>query len=105
MTRGQFCVCANTLRDYAIWERKLYECGMDLADTPAAHMAENLQAVMCDFDSDWSYDTKKGFDWIVEWCFGEIFFEERHGREFVLKDAGALYDFLMFMNEHGWEAE
>ena len=30
MTKEQFCVCANTLRDYASWERKLYECGMDL---------------------------------------------------------------------------
>ena len=42
MTKGQFCVCANTLRDYAIWERKLYECGMDLTGTPAAHLAENI---------------------------------------------------------------
>lgn len=105
MTKGQFCVCANTLRDYALWERKLYECGMDLTGTPAARLAENIQAAMCDFDYEWAYDTKKEFDWIIEWCFGEVFCEERHGREFVLDSAGALYDFLVFMNEHGWEDE
>lgn len=103
MTKGQFCVCANTLRDYAIWERKLYECGMDLTDTPAAHLAENIQAAMCEFDPEWSYDTKLGFDWIIEWSFGEVHYEKRHGREFVLDSASALYDFLVFMNEHGWE--
>lgn len=103
MTKEQFCVCANTLRDYASWERKLYECGMDLTDTPAAHLAENIQAAMCDFNPDWSYDTKYEFDWIIEWCFSEACGADRHGRQFDLRDAGALYDFLMFMNEHGWE--
>lgn len=103
MTRGQFCVCANTLRDYAIWERKLYECGMDLTGTPAAMLAEKIQEAMCGFDVNWSYDAKKEFDWIIEWCFGEDLCEERHGHEFVLDSALALYDFLVFMNEHGWE--
>ena len=105
MTRGEFIVCANTLRDYASWERKLYECGMDLMNTPAAHLAENIQAAMCDFNPDWSYDSAQGFDWIVEWCFGEVLFAKRHGISFDLDDAGALYDFLIFMNEHGWEDE
>ena len=54
MTRGQFCVCANTLRDYTIWERKLYECGMDLTCTPAAMLAGKIQEAMCDFDVNWS---------------------------------------------------
>ena len=103
MTKGQFCVCANTLRDYALWERKLYECGMDLTGTPAAMLAEKIQEAMCGFDLNWSYDTKKEFDWIIEWCFGEDLTEKRHGCEFVLDSALALYDFLVFMNEHGWE--
>jgi hypothetical protein len=103
MTKGQFCICASTLRDYASWERKLYECGMDLTGTPAAHLAENIHAAMCEFDPEWSYDTKLGIDWIIEWSFGEARYEKRHGREFVLDNASALYDFLVFMNEHGWE--
>ena len=103
MTKEQFCVCANTLRDYALWERKLYEFGMDLTGTPAAHMAENLQTVMCDFDYEWAYDTKDELDWIIEWSYGELCAVRRHGIEFVLKDAGALYDFIVYMNEHGWE--
>lgn len=105
MTRGQFIVCARTLREYSEWERNLYRCGLDLADTPVAHMAENLQATMCDFNPDWDYDTKLGISWIVEWSYGEsdCYCQTRHGVTFNISDAAALYDFLVFMNEHGWE--
>ena len=50
MKKQNFCVFANTLRDYGSWERKLYECGIDLEGTPVAHMAENMWSAMCDFD-------------------------------------------------------
>lgn len=103
MTKEQFCICAKTLQEYSSWERKLYECGMDLTGTPASDLAENIHAAMVEFNPDWSYDTKYGFDWIIEWCFSEVCGAERHGEQFNLRDAGALYDFLVFMNEHGWE--
>ena len=105
MTRNQFCTCAKTLREYGLWERKLYDCGFDLTGTPASDLAENLHAIMCNFNPNWAYDTKLGFDWIIEWSCGEsdAYWQERHGRSFDIDDAGALYDFLVFMNEHGWE--
>lgn len=105
MKKENFCVFANTLRDYGSWERKLYECGINLEVTPIAHMAENMWAAMRDFDPSFSYDEKLGFDWIIEWTCNETPYVSiyRHGRDFDLSTAGALYDFLMFMNEHGWE--
>ena len=106
MTRKNFCVFANTLRDYSSWERKLYECGIDLEGTPVAHMAENMWSVMCDFDPSFSYDEKLGFDWIIEWAYSPDspnLIQKRHGIIFDFSSAGALYDFLVFMNEHGWE--
>lgn len=105
MTREQFITCANTLREYGDWERKLYNCGFNLTGSPASDLAENLQAAMCGFDADWSYDSKLGFDWIIEWSCGEsdMYYQERHGHVFEICSAGALYDFLVFMNAHGWE--
>lgn len=105
MKRKDFIECAESLRNYADWERKMYGCGIDMCNTPVSMLAEKLQETMCDFDEDWSYDEKLKFDWIVEWSFsqGSHFFHTRHGVEFDLNDAGALYDFLVFMNEHGWE--
>ena len=107
MRKQNFCVFANTLRDYGSWERKLYECGIDLEGRPVAHMAENMWAAMCEFDPSFSYDEKLGFDWIIEWTCNETPYVSihRHGREFDLTSASALYDFLVFMNEHGWEDE
>lgn len=103
MLKENFCKCAQILADYSSWERKLYECGMDLANTPANEMADAMYYMMCDGNSEWDYDTKLGFSWIIEWCFGEACYTKRHGVEFHLDDPGALYDFLVFMNEHGWE--
>ena len=80
MTKEIFCNCAKVLQDYSLWERKLYECGMDLTGTPASDLAENIHAAMCEFDPDWAYDTKLGFDWIIEWSFGDARYEKRHGR-------------------------
>ena len=103
MTKEIFCNCAKVLQDYSLWERKLYECGMDLSNTPANELAEAVMYMMCDGDPDWAYDTERGFNWLIEWCFGETTYAKRHGREFDLISAGALYDFLVFMNEHRWE--
>ena len=105
MKKQNFCVFANTLRDYGSWERKLYECGIDLEGTPVAHMAENMWSAMCGFDPSFSYDEKLGFDWIIEWTCNEspYLVQHRHGHEWHLDNAGLLYDFLVFMNEHGWE--
>lgn len=60
---------------------------------------------MCDFDLEWAYDKKLDFNWIVEWSCGEsdCYVQRRHGRVFELDSASALYDFLVFMNEKGWE--
>ena len=103
MTKENFIKCAKVLQDYSLWERKLYECGMNLDGTPASEMAEALQYLMCDGNPDWDYDEKLGFSWIIEWCFGEAQWTRRHGKEFFLDSPSALYDFLVFMNEHGWE--
>ena len=106
MNKLEFCNCLDTLRQYGDWERKMYECGFDANSTSVGMLAENLQAAMCDFNLDWSYDTKMGLDWIIEWTYSPDspnFVQTRHGQTFNLGEAGALYDFLVFMNEHGWE--
>lgn len=105
MKRENFIKCAERLREYAAWDRKLYACDIDLSSAPINDIVEALQMAMCDFDANWAYDEKTGLDWIAEWSFGEppYFCQTRHGVEFDLHDAGALYDFLVFMNEHGWE--
>lgn len=106
MRKGEFCNCLDTLRQYAEWERKMYECGLDFTDTPVGMLAENLTASMCDFNPNWSYDEKLGIDWIIEWSYtadSPNFEQTRHGRTWRLDDAGILYDFLEFMNEYGWE--
>ena len=105
MTKEWFCKCIETMREYSVWERALYRCGFDLAPTPITGVLEVLELCMSDFEEDWAYDPKEGINWIVEWSFGESdnFYQHRHGREFDLTEAGALYDFLVFMNEHGWD--
>lgn len=108
MNKLEFCNCLDTLRQYGDWERKMYECGFDTTSTPVGMLAENLQAAMCGFDLDWSYDTKMGLDWIIEWTYSPDspnFVQTRHGHTFNLTEPSALYDFLVFMNEHGWEDE
>ena len=106
MKRSEFCKCIKAMRNYSAWEHKMYECGFDLASTPITEVLDTLALCMCNFDSEWAYDVKENLNWIIEWCFhedGPNFFQTRHGRTWDLTDAGALYDFLMFMNEHGWE--
>lgn len=106
MTRENFIKCTEYLREYACWEKKLYDCDIDLAYTPANNVVGALQLAMCDFNDSWSYDEKLGLDWIIEWTYtpdSPSFTQRRHGKDFDLTDAGALYDFLVFMNEHGWE--
>ena len=106
MKKIRFCECMKTLREYAVWERKMYNCSFDMAYTPITGVLERLHEAMCDFNPDWAYDAKLEFDWIIEWVYSPDspnFEQQRHGREFDLSSAGALYDFLVFMNEHGWE--
>lgn len=106
MNKIDFTECANVLRKYSDWEEKMYECGLDMNDTPVGTVVDMLYGAMCDFDRDWSYDTKLEFDWILEWVYNPdspYLREYRHGCDFDLTSAGALYDFLVFMNEHGWE--
>lgn len=106
MKRNEFIKCAKALRDYSSWERKMYECGFDLASTPVTSVLDAFAQCMCDFNSDWFYDTKLELDWLIEWSFGMndgMLHQERHGHTFNLTEPSALYDFLVFMNEHGWE--
>lgn len=106
MKKTRFCECMYSLREYAAWERKLYECGFDLAYTPITGVLERLHEVMCDFNTEWDYDEKLGLSWIIEWTHtpdSPNFIQTRHGRTWYLEDASILYDFLVFMNEHGWE--
>lgn len=108
MKRSEFIAIAETLRNYGDWEKKLYALGIDLTGTPAMSLAESLECLMRNGDVKWSYDEKLEFDWVIEWCYvpdSPYFKQTRHGRTWWLDDAGALYDFLVFMNEHGWEAE
>ena len=104
MKKSEFIKCIEAMRDYSAWERALYKCDIDLAPTPITGVLDALARCMCDFDSEWAYDDKMGLNWIIEWSFGESpnLAQKRHGVEFDLIEAGALYDFLVFMNEHGW---
>lgn len=105
MTKGEFCKCADTLRKYSNWERMMYNWGIDFTNTPVNDLADTLHTVMCESDPNWSYDTKLGFDWVIEWCFNESpdLYATRHGREFHLETSADLYEFLVAMNELGWE--
>jgi hypothetical protein len=105
MNKTDFCNCLETLRKYTFWENTLYNNGIDLTNTPVADLVEKLQLAMCGFDLEWSYDKKLGFDWIIEWTFNnaEYIWQKRHGKEWFLKEPETLYEFLVFMNECGWE--
>ena len=106
MKKSEFCKCIKAMRNQSAWERKMYECGFDLASTPITDVLDVLALCMCDFDSEWAYDDKESLNWIIEWCFhedGPNFSQTRHGRTWDLADASILYDFLVFMNEYGWE--
>jgi hypothetical protein len=96
----------QVLREFADWDRQLYALGIDLTESPASKVVEYLERIMRGYNDDWSYDEKLGIDWIIEWAYtpdSSNFEQIRHGCTFDLEDAGALYDFLVFMNEHGWE--
>ena len=104
MTKELFCECVDVLKNYSEWERKLDESGLGLYAEPVLRLVDKFQSV-CGLDSDWVYDTKEGLNWVVEWIYlfdGDVTVS-RHGRDFLLNSAGALYDFIVFMNEHGWE--
>ena len=108
MKRNEFIATAEVLREFADWDRQLYALGIDLTESPASKLAEYLERIMRGYESDWSYDEKLGIDWIIEWTYtpdSPNFAQTRHGRTWHLEDAGALYDFLVFMNEHGWEVK
>jgi hypothetical protein len=105
MNKPNFCTCLEALRKYSAWEGTMYNNGLDFSNTPISDLTEKLQLAMCGFDPEWSYDKKLEFDWIIEWCFNTDSYKHqtRHGREWYLDSAGILYDFLVFMNEYGWE--
>ena len=106
MNKTHFCKCMESLREYAAWERKMYECNFDMAYTPITGVLERLHEAMCDHNVEWDYDTKLGLSWIIEWTYtpdSPNFIQTRHGRTWDLTEAGVLYDFLVFMNEYGWE--
>ena len=105
MNKSDFCNCLETLRKYSAWESLMYENNLDFSATPVAELATKLHLAMCGFDYDWSFDKKLEFDWIIEWAFNPEAYinQNRHGRNWHLKSAGILYDFLIFMNENGWE--
>ena len=105
MNKTDFCNCLETLRKYSIWENTLYNSGIDLSTTPVNDLAYKLQLAMCGFNKEWSYDKKFGFDWIIEWTFNAAAYinQIRHGKEWFLEEPETLYDFLVFMNEHGWK--
>lgn len=108
MKKGQFCDCMAVLRSFADWDRGLYALGVDIDESPVGGMADCIINLMRDYDLDWSYDKKLGIDWIIEWAYtsdSPDFEQTRHGRTWQLDEAGILYDFLVFMNEHGWEDE
>ena len=106
ISKELFCECARIYKEYGKWEKKLYGIGFDLTDTPAAFMADMYLTLMCHGDNEWAYDRKLGIDWICEWVFNDHDFEQhRHGHEFIIDSPAALYDFIVFMNVHGWEDE
>ena len=108
INRSEFCNIMKVLREYADWERKMYDCDIDMGVTPVGAMAEHLQGVACQFNWNWSYDQKLEFDWLTEWIYtpdSPTLIQVRHGRTWTLTDAGVLYDFIEFMNEYGWEKE
>ena len=105
MNKTDFCKCLETLKKYSAWEKIMYENGLDFAYTAVSDLAEKLQLAMCGFNHEWSYDKKLEFDWIIEWAFNSEAYraQTRHGREWDLMTGAELYDFLMFMNDNGWE--
>lgn len=105
MNKEDFCSCLETLRKYSAWENTMYSSGLDFGATPLSEVTEKLQLAMCGFNLEWSYDKKLEFDWIIEWSFNSehYLYQTRHGKEWLLDTAEALYDFLVFMNSHGWE--
>lgn len=106
MNRNNFYACAQVLRDYADWDKSAYALGMDFTNTAPSKLAELVELLMCDFNPNWAFDEKLEINWLIEWTYspdGPNLLQTRHGREFHLHDAGALYNFLVFMNEHGWE--
>ena len=107
MNKSDFCDCLRALRRYSAWENTMYTNGLDFGNTPIMELTEKLQRAMCGFNDDWSYDKKLGFDWIISWTSDPEpkFMQTRHGRTWKLDDAGILYDFLVFMNEYGWEED
>ena len=104
MNKTNFCSCLETLRRYSIWENAMYSNNLDFGATPVNELVEKLHLAMCGFKYDWAYDKKLEFNWIFEWAFNPEAYKEqtRHGRTWLLEKPGILYDFLVFMNEHGW---
>lgn len=103
-----WCKALETLRKYTNWEMGMYNWGIDFTNTPVAALAEELTFLMNGGDLEFSYDSKMEFDWIIEYTtnveFERIYKEyARYGKIWDLSVPENLYDFIVFMNEHGWE--
>ena len=105
MGKESWCKCAEALRKYSNWERGMYNWGIDFAHTPVNGLADTLYNTLCGFNDEWDYDPVEGISWIIEWCFEEspLLHFTRCGREWHLTTPENLYDFLVFMNQEGWE--
>lgn len=106
--KHMFYSAIQVLREYTNWEINLYRCGVDIEDTAASHLADEMLKVLVDYNYEWDYDPIEEFGWIMEYCsncnFDSIYNNyQRAGRTWNLADAMTLYDFLVYMNEHNWE--
>lgn len=108
MRKNEFCEAAAVLREYGLWENKAYNIGFSLLDTPASDLASYFYLLMVDGNPDYDYDIKLDKSWIIAATTDEDFFHiyseyKRHDRVWRIVNFEALYDFLEYMNEHGWE--
>lgn len=106
--KHMFYSAIQALRNYTNWELNLYRWGVDIEDTAASDLANEMLKVLVDYNYEWDYDPIEEFGWIMEYCsncnFDGIYSNyQRAGRTWNLADAMTLYDFLVYMNEHNWE--
>ena len=106
MTKEEFVICANALRRYWSWERKMLSDGIDLSCSPTGAFADSILEVVVKGDKDWGLDSLYPLspNWIVRWCSSDL--EDtafKRGRQYItIADAGALWDFVNEMEELGW---
>lgn len=106
MTKEEFVICANALRQYWSWENKMASTGIDLSRSPAGDFANSILEMLVKGDKDRGLDSlyPLSVNWIVRWCSSDL--EDtafKRGRQYItIADAGALWDFVNEMEELGW---